>query len=89
MDQAAILRQITGQKSKAPDDAPGGKRGARQNKVSVISITSGKGGVGKTNITANMILRPLNAPLKSDGLRIIELPMVNVRYIYTYSCHVE
>lgn len=54
MDQAAMLRQITGQKTTAPDDAPGGKRGARQNKISVISITSGKGGVGKTNITANL-----------------------------------
>jgi flagellar biosynthesis protein FlhG len=54
VDQAAILRQITGQKTTAPDDAPGGKRGARQNKISVISITSGKGGVGKTNITANL-----------------------------------
>jgi flagellar biosynthesis protein FlhG len=54
VDQAAMLRQITGQKTKASDDAPGGKRGARQNKVSVISITSGKGGVGKTNITANL-----------------------------------
>jgi flagellar biosynthesis protein FlhG len=54
VDQAAILRQITGQKTKAPDDAPGRKRGARQNKISVISITSGKGGVGKTNITANL-----------------------------------
>jgi len=49
-----MLRQITGQKTTAPDDAPGGKRGARQNKISVISITSGKGGVGKTNITANL-----------------------------------
>jgi len=49
-----MLRQITGQKTTAPDDAPGGKRGARQNKICVISITSGKGGVGKTNITANL-----------------------------------
>jgi len=29
---------------------------------------------------------PFNAPLKSDGLRIIELPIVNVRYIKMYSC---
>lgn len=54
MDQAAMLRQITGQKTTAPDDAPGGKKGGRQNRTSVISITSGKGGVGKTNITANL-----------------------------------
>lgn len=49
-----MLRQITGQKTTAPDDAPGGKKGGRQNRTSVISITSGKGGVGKTNITANL-----------------------------------
>lgn len=54
MDQAAILRQTAGQKTTAPDNAPGGKKGARQNRISVISITSGKGGVGKTNITANL-----------------------------------
>jgi flagellar biosynthesis protein FlhG len=54
VDQAAMLRQIAGQKKTAPDNAPEGKRSARQNKVSVISITSGKGGVGKTNITANL-----------------------------------
>ncbi len=53
MDQAAMLRQITGQKMTAPDEAPG-KRGAHQNEICVISITSGKGGVGKTNITANL-----------------------------------
>lgn len=49
-----MLRQITGQKTAAPDDAPRGRSGARQNRISVISITSGKGGVGKTNITANL-----------------------------------
>jgi flagellar biosynthesis protein FlhG len=54
VDQAAMLRQIAGQMKTAPDNALGGKRGARQNKVTVISITSGKGGVGKTNITANL-----------------------------------
>lgn len=54
MDQAAILRQIAVQKTKASDDAPGRKKGALQNRISVISVTSGKGGVGKTNITANL-----------------------------------
>jgi flagellar biosynthesis protein FlhG len=53
VDQAAMLRQITGQKMTAPDEAPG-RRGAHQNEIGVISITSGKGGVGKTNITANL-----------------------------------
>jgi hypothetical protein len=41
VDQAAMLRQIAGQKKTAPDDAPEAKKGARHNKISVISITSG------------------------------------------------
>jgi flagellar biosynthesis protein FlhG len=49
-----MLRQITQNKMTSPAAAPGGKRVSRQNKISVISITSGKGGVGKTNITANL-----------------------------------
>lgn len=54
MDQAATLRQISRQKKasqggRAPDRAAGHKQN-----VCVISITSGKGGVGKTNIAANL-----------------------------------
>jgi Mrp family chromosome partitioning ATPase len=50
-----MLRQITRHKTAAPDDVLEGKRGAGQkNKINVISITSGKGGVGKTNIAANL-----------------------------------
>lgn len=54
MDQAATLRQISRQKkasqsARAPEKAVGYKQN-----VCVISITSGKGGVGKTNIAANL-----------------------------------
>jgi len=54
VDQAATLRQISRQKKasqggRAPDRAAGHKQN-----VCVISITSGKGGVGKTNIAANL-----------------------------------
>jgi flagellar biosynthesis protein FlhG len=49
-----MLRRITEKKATAPAAIPEGKRGLRYNKISVISITSGKGGVGKTNITANL-----------------------------------
>lgn len=50
-----MLREITRHKGTAPPMLLGGKRVAVQkNKIAVISITSGKGGVGKTNITANL-----------------------------------
>jgi flagellar biosynthesis protein FlhG len=66
VDQAAMLRQITGQKETALTGVSGEKRGACHNKISVISITSGKGGVGKTNITANLAY--LLAALKKKTL---------------------
>ena len=54
MDQAAMLRQITGQKKTALNTVPKEKNAVRNNRVCVISITSGKGGVGKTNIAVNL-----------------------------------
>jgi flagellar biosynthesis protein FlhG len=54
VDQAEMLRQITRHQTAPPDNLLGEKKGAGQNKISVISVTSGKGGVGKTNITANL-----------------------------------
>ena len=54
MDQAAMLRQITGQKKTVQNSALKENTSVRRNKIRVISITSGKGGVGKTNITANL-----------------------------------
>ena len=60
MDQATVLRQM---KNKGKDMneilpviPPGGQTGGKVNKehTRVISITSGKGGVGKTSIAANL-----------------------------------
>jgi flagellar biosynthesis protein FlhG len=54
VDQAAILRQITGQKKTVLNTSPKEKNAVRNNSVCVISVTSGKGGVGKTNIAVNL-----------------------------------
>lgn len=51
MDQAATLRQSFGrQKQPAPARIGGPRRG----RMRVIAVTSGKGGVGKTNIVVNL-----------------------------------
>jgi len=54
VDQAAMLRQITVQKKTALKTASKEKTVVRNNRICVISITSGKGGVGKTNIAVNL-----------------------------------
>jgi len=58
-DQAEKLREIMRHKKNAPDSAekrqPGyDDRGER--KTRIITVTSGKGGVGKTNLSVNMAL---------------------------------
>lgn len=58
MDQAATLREIK-KKEIHPDNREGapvkpGAYATRRHDTRVISVTSGKGGVGKTNITANL-----------------------------------
>ncbi|MBF0286695.1 MAG: MinD/ParA family protein [SAR324 cluster bacterium] len=50
MDQASTLRQLVG--SDAAKEQSNTKK--KKRRVRVISITSGKGGVGKTNITINL-----------------------------------
>jgi flagellar biosynthesis protein FlhG len=54
VDQAAMLRRITGRMKTALDTGPKEKKAFRNNRICVISITSGKGGVGKTNIAVNL-----------------------------------
>ncbi len=49
-----MLRQITVQKKTALKTVPQEKTAVRNNRICVISITSGKGGVGKTNIAVNL-----------------------------------
>ena len=49
-----MLRQITGQKKAVLNTVPKEKNAVRNDRICVISITSGKGGVGKTNIAVNL-----------------------------------
>jgi len=49
-----MLRQITGQKKNKLNTPAIEKTAVRDHKICVISITSGKGGVGKTNIAVNL-----------------------------------
>ncbi|MCZ6749850.1 MAG: MinD/ParA family protein [SAR324 cluster bacterium] len=52
MDQASTLRQIVNARKAAEPLPPGPDRG----QMRVIAITSGKGGVGKTNIVVNLCI---------------------------------
>jgi flagellar biosynthesis protein FlhG len=54
VDQAAMLRQITEQEKTELNTVPKEKNAVRNDRICVISITSGKGGVGKTNIAVNL-----------------------------------
>jgi flagellar biosynthesis protein FlhG len=55
VDQAATLRQISRNKKESSEGKGKEKTaGHRRENICVISITSGKGGVGKTNIAANL-----------------------------------
>lgn len=57
VDQAAYLREITVNAEKAAAEPPAAGKHARDRKpgsIRVLAVTSGKGGVGKTHITANL-----------------------------------
>lgn len=49
-----MLRQLAGQQGSSPGTLPQGRPAAQKKKTCLISVTSGKGGVGKTNIVANL-----------------------------------
>ncbi|MDR0290404.1 MAG: MinD/ParA family protein [Treponema sp.] len=63
-DQAEKLREIMRQKKNAPGSGDGSKKpqsaygtnGRDGKKTRIITVTSGKGGVGKTNLSVNMAL---------------------------------
>ncbi len=65
VDQATHLRSLV-QGSVAADAAPaGGSAPARGHRASVVAITSGKGGVGKSNVAVNLAIT-----LASAGKRV-------------------
>ena len=53
MDQAAGLRKMVNMENAVPSE-PVEKSNVKSSPIRVISVTSGKGGVGKTSITANL-----------------------------------
>lgn len=57
MDQAALLREIKAEAEKAAQRPPAVRKsvkGQKNDNIRVLAITSGKGGVGKTHISANL-----------------------------------
>ena len=74
-DQATRLRQMVGSESAAPPITPA--QAEAWTNVRVIAITSGKGGVGKTNLAVNLALA-----LQKRGRRVLiidaDLGMANV-----------
>lgn len=54
MDQASTLRSIVEKNSNGYSMVNRTTMGTRDRSIRVIAVTSGKGGVGKTNITANL-----------------------------------
>lgn len=64
-DQAEMLRKIVHMKD---DEQGSGDRSSADKPARVISITSGKGGVGKTNVTINLALA-----LSRKGLKVVIL----------------
>lgn len=82
-DQAQRLRQLVGDKTDVAADCPQAAPAARKNAAGnargarVIAVTSGKGGVGKTNLTVNLAIA-----LGKIGQRVVvidaDLGMANV-----------
>ncbi len=82
MDQAHGLRLMV---KKKVQDTSGGDNARRQSRTSpfprVISVTSGKGGVGKTNIVGNLAVA-----LRRLGKRVLildgDLGLANIDIIF-------
>ena len=85
-DQATRLRQLVDDKTEyktlvTEDNSAGGRTGAK-----VLAVTSGKGGVGKTNITVNLAIA-----LKRAGKNVLvidaDLGMANVDVVLGSRSH--
>jgi len=66
MDQADKLRQLIGGLKASQIENNGNSKENRESQTRVITVTSGKGGVGKTNVTVN-----LGVSLSRLGYRVI------------------
>lgn len=66
MDQAEMLRKIV--QMKTEEHTPAAVENSSSKKARVITVTSGKGGVGKTNVTINLALA-----LSKKGLKVVIL----------------
>lgn len=66
MDQATQLRQLAGAQEETRSAVPKAIPAAHKNRTCIVSVTSGKGGVGKTNIVTNLAF--LLAGLKKKTL---------------------
>ena len=82
-DQATKLREIADQKREGGQDSRVSNRGDEKlfsMPVRTIAITSGKGGVGKTNIAANLGLA-IAAQNKRVGIIDADLGLANIDVI--------
>jgi flagellar biosynthesis protein FlhG len=54
MDQAKSLRKVMGERRRSSDQTKESRKKKSGDPIQVVAVTSGKGGVGKTNVVANV-----------------------------------